>query len=65
MERPFASPPRAAPEAEASLATVPAPREAARPAAARRLDWRGLEPPKQLAEARLEDLTIDGICGVY
>lgn len=31
----------------------------------RKLDLRGLEPPRQLSEARLEDLTIDGICGVY
>ena len=34
-------------------------------AAPRPLDLRGMEPPLKLSEARLEDLTIDGICGVY
>jgi len=35
------------------------------PPASRKLDLRGLPAPVKLAEARLEDLTIDGICGVY
>lgn len=35
------------------------------PAVSRKLDLRGMAPPVKLAEARLEDLTIDGICGVY
>jgi mycofactocin precursor len=30
-----------------------------------RLDLSALEPPRQLDELRLEDVTIDGICGVY
>ena len=34
-------------------------------AAPRPLDLRGMAPPVKLSEARLEDLTIDGICGVY
>jgi len=33
--------------------------------AKRPLDLRGMAPPLKLSEARLEDLTIDGICGVY
>lgn len=37
----------------------------AAPEAARKLDLRGMEPPAKLSEVRLEDLTIDGICGVY
>lgn len=43
--------------------------QSARPAApeapAERLDLSRMEPPKRLAEARLEEVTIDGICGVY
>jgi mycofactocin precursor len=35
------------------------------PPAAPRLDLSRLEPPRRLAEARLEEVTIDGICGVY
>jgi len=35
------------------------------PPASRKLDLRDLPAPVKLAEARLEDLTIDGICGVY
>ena len=31
----------------------------------RKLDLSGMAPPMKLSEARLEDLTIDGICGVY
>jgi mycofactocin precursor len=31
----------------------------------RKLDLNALEAPMKLAEARLEDFTIDGICGVY
>jgi mycofactocin precursor len=34
-------------------------------AAPRKLDLSGMAPPVKLREARLEDLTIDGICGVY
>ena len=34
-------------------------------APAERLDLSHMEPPKRLAEARLEEVTIDGICGVY
>jgi len=30
-----------------------------------KLDLRGMPAPVKLAESRLEDLTIDGICGVY
>ena len=30
-----------------------------------KLDLRGMEPPRNLSEVRFEDLTIDGICGVY
>jgi mycofactocin precursor len=41
--------------------------EAAEAAAAQppRLDLSAMEPPRRLAEARLEEVTIDGICGVY
>jgi mycofactocin precursor len=35
------------------------------PATSAKLDLRGMEPPKILSQARIEDLTIDGICGVY
>ena len=38
---------------------------AATPAVAPALDLSRMEPPRRLAEARLEDVTIDGICGVY
>jgi mycofactocin precursor len=30
-----------------------------------KLDLRSMPAPVKLAESRLEDLTIDGICGVY
>jgi len=30
-----------------------------------KLDLSGLEPPRNLMEARVEEITIDGICGVY
>ena len=30
-----------------------------------KLDLTQMESPKKLSEFRLEDLTIDGICGVY
>jgi len=29
------------------------------------LDLSGLEPPESLTEERMEEITIDGICGVY
>jgi len=29
------------------------------------LDLSGMEPPRSLDQVRLEELTIDGICGVY
>jgi len=29
------------------------------------IDLEGLEPPKALEEVRIEEITIDGICGVY
>jgi len=29
------------------------------------LDLSHLQPPRKLADARLEEVTIDGICGVY
>jgi mycofactocin precursor len=49
--------PEAAPPADAPTGSVAAP--------ALRLDLSALEPPRQLDELRLEDVTIDGICGVY
>jgi mycofactocin precursor len=53
-----AAPVACAPVAYAPVASAPA-------AVPRKLDLDGLEPPRKLSEARLEDLTIDGICGVY
>lgn len=36
------------------------------PAATRpKLDLTGLEPPTDLEECSIEEMTIDGICGVY
>lgn len=35
------------------------------PEGAPRLDLSRMEPPRRLEEARLEEVTIDGICGVY
>jgi mycofactocin precursor len=37
----------------------------AAPLTAPMLDLSRMEPPRRLAEARLEEVTIDGICGVY
>lgn len=31
----------------------------------RKLDLSRLEPPAQLEESSIEEMTIDGICGVY
>ena len=31
----------------------------------RKLDLSRLEPPADLAECSIEEITIDGICGVY
>lgn len=49
--------------------TVLQPREAApEPTVAPeapRLDLTGMSEPENLEEVRLEELTIDGICGVY
>ncbi|MCZ6472569.1 MAG: mycofactocin precursor MftA [SAR324 cluster bacterium] len=30
-----------------------------------KLDLSGLEPPADLSECSIEEVTIDGICGVY
>ena len=30
-----------------------------------KLDLSGLEPPADLSESSIEEVTIDGICGVY
>ncbi len=35
------------------------------PSQAKKLDLSKLSPPKPLEELRLEEVTIDGICGVY
>ncbi len=35
------------------------------PSQAEKLDLSQLSPPKPLEELRLEEVTIDGICGVY
>lgn len=40
----------------------PEQRDEAQPA---RLDLSHMAPPEDLDEVRLEELTIDGICGVY
>ncbi len=56
-------PPESVPAPGLSGPSPAAPQAA--PAGARKLDLRGMEPPAKLSEARLEDLTIDGICGVY
>ena len=53
--------PEAAPPADTPTGSV-SPTVAA---PAPRLDLSALEPPRQLDELRLEDVTIDGICGVY
>jgi len=49
--------------AQPHLAAEQALAEAAQPGT--RLDLSRMEPPRRLAEARLEEVTIDGICGVY
>jgi mycofactocin precursor len=48
---------------QAPAAQVPAAPDAA--PVPQPLDLSRLEPPRKLAEARLEEVTIDGICGVY
>lgn len=61
------APPLLPPEpvpAQGMLQSGPAATEAA-PEGPRKLDLRGMAPPAKLSEVRLEDLTIDGICGVY
>ena len=45
-----------------AASSAPTPLEAP---AAPQLDLSRMEPPKKLATARLEEMTIDGICGVY
>jgi mycofactocin precursor len=74
LTRPQPGAPRAlAPLPPAASPAVPAEAQAAAradsppqtPPAAPRLDLSRLEPPRRLAEARLEEVTIDGICGVY
>lgn len=30
-----------------------------------KLDWSRVAPPRNLESARVEELSIDGICGVY
>jgi len=56
---------------ETAVLPAPAPEDtlpgapSATPSAVPALDLSRLEPPRRLAEARLEDVTIDGICGVY
>lgn len=30
-----------------------------------KIDWSRVAPPKNLESARVEELSIDGICGVY
>lgn len=56
----LASPPAPArTDAQADAATQPAQEGAPR------LDLSRMEPPRRLEEARLEEVTIDGICGVY
>ena len=52
----------AAPQAAPAPSAPGTPLEAS---AAPRLDLSRLEPPRNLAAARLEEMTIDGICGVY
>jgi mycofactocin precursor len=59
---PGAAVPAAALQGRSAAAAPPVPNA---PAAPRPLDLRGMAPPAKLSEARLEDLTIDGICGVY
>lgn len=54
---------RPAPEPAAPEPASPEAQPAA--TAAPKLDLSRMEPPKRLAEARLEEVTIDGICGVY
>jgi mycofactocin precursor len=59
---PVATVPAAALQARSAAAD---PASSGNPPAPRPLDLRGMAPPAKLSEARLEDLTIDGICGVY
>jgi mycofactocin precursor len=59
---------RSAPPASAAPAAPAASGEPAgesQPGQPPRLDLSRMEPPRRLAEARLEEVTIDGICGVY
>lgn len=55
--RPLPDPQPLAPEA--------GPPAAAAPARRRKLDLSRIDPPENLEELRVEELSIDGICGVY
>jgi mycofactocin precursor len=54
------------PATQAAPTSAPEPRPGGASApAAPLLDLSHMEPPRRLKEARLEEVTIDGICGVY
>ncbi|MDH4248048.1 MAG: mycofactocin precursor MftA [Deltaproteobacteria bacterium] len=61
--------PQAAPHTpagqESPFGTVTPPAGENTGAAEALLDLSGMEPPRSLDQVRLEELTIDGICGVY
>jgi hypothetical protein len=59
-QAPATQPPQAATSGAAGCA---APAPAGQPP--RKLDLTGMAPPGDLRAVRLEEFTIDGICGVY
>lgn len=52
-----------APQTQQEPAQTVAPQ--ALPPARKKLDLSRVSPPEQLGAVRIEELTIDGICGVY